>query len=78
MNLIELLTGVKAKLIAWGVAALGVAALIAAIYRSGENAQKVADQRRELDAVTKAKGIENEVDSLPDDALRRRADRWVR
>jgi hypothetical protein len=75
--MLELLTGLKAKLIAGAAAALGVLALFAAIYNSGKNAQKVADRRKELDAVTEAKGIENNVAGLSDAELRERAARWV-
>lgn len=77
MSLLELVTGVRGRLVAWGAAALGAVALIASIYRAGQNSQKVAEQRRELDSITEAKGIENEVAGLSSGDLRERAARWV-
>lgn len=68
----RLLAPVAGRLLAWGAVALAVLGALAMVRKGGRDAEKANQNERKLEDVARANEIRDEVDRLPDAAVRDR------
>ena len=69
---------IKIYLLAAGAFLLGLAGIYVAGRKAGKDATQVSEQRRRIEDYSTAQEIENEVEALSVDELRKRSTQWVR
>lgn len=68
----RLLAPIAGRLLAWGTIVVAVLGALALVRKSGRDAERADQNQRKLEDISRANEIRDEVDRMPDDAVRDR------